>query len=93
MTAGEALPGDTVPFPGVKEIQINASGLLAGDVIQVVTARGNTPILKVETEGKFHGVYRMEAVGFARIEILRSFVPGLPLLPALISNPIYFDIA
>ena len=32
----------------------------------------------------------MEAAGFARIEILRRFLPGLPLLPALISNPIYF---
>ncbi len=37
------------------------------------------------------GVYTMEAAGFARIEILRGFLPGLPLLPALISNPIYFD--
>ena len=33
----------------------------------------------------------MEAAGFSRVEILRSFVPGLPKLPALISNPIYFD--
>jgi hypothetical protein len=33
----------------------------------------------------------MQAAGFAYIEVLRSFLPGLPLLPALISNPIYFD--
>jgi hypothetical protein len=33
----------------------------------------------------------MQAAGFARVEILRKFLPGLPLLPALISNPIYFD--
>jgi hypothetical protein len=33
----------------------------------------------------------MEAAGFVWLEILRSFLPGLPLLPALISNPIYFD--
>jgi len=33
----------------------------------------------------------METPGFARVEILREFVPGLPMLPALISNPIYFD--
>jgi hypothetical protein len=33
----------------------------------------------------------MDRAGFARIEILRSFVPELPLLPALISNPLYFD--
>ena len=92
MTAGDAIPGDSVPFFRIKEIHISVSGLLAGDVLQVVTARGNTPILKAETDGEFRGVYRMESAGFARIEILRGFVPGLPLLPALISNPIYFDI-
>jgi hypothetical protein len=91
MTAGEALPGDSVPFSKVKEIQITASGLVAGDVLQVVTARGSTPILEAKTDGKFQGVYTLNAAGFARIEILRGFLPGLPLLPALISNPIFFD--
>jgi hypothetical protein len=65
--------------------------LLAGDVLQVVTARGSTPLLKAETDGSFQGQFTMDAAGFARIEILRGFVPGLPLLPALISNPLYFD--
>jgi hypothetical protein len=77
----------------VREIQIAAGGLLAGDVLQVVSGGGSTPLLKAEMDGKFQGVYRMEAAGFARIEILRGFIPGLPLLPALISNPIYFDAA
>jgi len=94
MTAGDAILGDSVPFAKVKEIQITVSGLLAGDVLQVVTAHGSTPILKAETAGKMRGVYTMAAAGFARVEILRSFAPGiLPLLPALISNPIYFDAA
>jgi hypothetical protein len=93
MTAGDALPGDSVPFAKVREIQIAAGGLLAGDVLQVVSGGGSTPLLKAEMDGKFQGVYRMEAAGFARIEILRGFIPGLPLLPALISNPIYFDAA
>ncbi len=91
MIAGEALPGDTVPFPRVKEIHIAASGLLAGDVVQVITGRGGTPIVKAGAAGRFEGTYRMEGAGFARVEILRGFAPGLPLLPALISNPIYFE--
>jgi hypothetical protein len=33
----------------------------------------------------------MPRPGFARVEVLRSFLPGVPMLPALISNPIYFD--
>ncbi len=91
MTAGDAILGDSVPFSKVKEFQFEASGLLAGDVLQVVTARGSAPILKAETAGTMRGAYTMETAGFARVEILRGFVPGLPLLPALISSPIYFE--
>lgn len=91
MTAGEAMLGDSVSFARVKELQITVTGLRAGDVLQVVTAQGSAPLLKAETSGDFRGSYTMEAPGFARVEILREFVPGLPMLPALISNPIYFD--
>lgn len=91
LTAGEAMLGDSVPFPAVKELQFEVDGLLAGDVVQVTSGSGSTPLLKAETAGAARGTYTMEAAGFARIEILRSFVPGLPLLPALISNPIYFE--
>lgn len=91
MTAGYAILGDSVEFAKVKQLEIKVSGLLAGDVVQVVTTRGNIPLHKAETDGEMRGVYTMEAAGFAWIEILRSFLPGLPLLPALVSNPIYFD--
>jgi hypothetical protein len=91
LAAGDAILGDSVDFSIVRQVEIQVSGLLAGDVVQVVTAQGNTPLLKAETDGGLHIDYFMEASGFARIEVLRSFLPGLPLLPALISNPIYFD--
>ena len=91
LTAGEAIMGDSVPFSKVKEFQVSASGLLAGDILQVVTRYGCTSLLTAGTNGKFQGIYIMETAGFARVEILRGFVPGLTLLPALISNPIYFD--
>ena len=93
MTAGEVIMGDSVSFASGREMQIRADGLLAGDILQVVTNQGNIPLLKVETDGKFQGTYHLEAPGFARLEILRAFIPGLPLLPALISNPIYFEAA
>jgi len=91
MTAGDAIPGDSVPFPGVKEIEIKVDDLLAGDVLQVTSASSSTTLLKAESDGKFEGTFTMDSPGFARVEILRGFVPGLPLLPALISNPIYFS--
>ena len=91
MTAGEAILGDSVEFSRLKQVEYTAHGLFTGDVVQIVTAHGNTILVKAETDGDMRGVYTMPAAGFARIEILRSFLPGLPLLPALISNPIYFD--
>jgi len=91
MTAGDAILGDSVEFSKVKQFAFLARSLRANDVVQVITAGATTPVLKAETDGEFHGVYKMNAPGFARIEILRSFLPTLPMLPALISNPIYFD--
>jgi hypothetical protein len=91
MTAGEAIMGDSVELSQQKQVEYTARGLMAGDVVQMVTSHGNTALVKAETNGELHGVYTMPAAGFARIEVLRSFLPGLPLLPAAISNPIYFD--
>jgi hypothetical protein len=91
LTAGDSILGDSVDFSTVRQLEFSVDGLLAGDVVQVVTSSGSTPLLKAETDGGMQGGYSIPAAGFARIEILRSFLPGLPLLPALISNPIYFD--
>jgi hypothetical protein len=91
MTAGGAMLGESVEYSEVKQIEYKVTGLLAGDVVQMVTVDGNNPVFKAETDGTYHGVYSMQAPGFAFIEVLRSFLPGLPLLPALISNPVYFD--
>jgi hypothetical protein len=91
MTAGEAMLGDSVRFSEVQQLEYTARGLMAGDVVQIVTTHGSEALVKAEANGEMRGVYTMPAPGFARIEILKSFLPGLPLLPALISNPIYFD--
>lgn len=91
MSAGEAILGDSVQFSKVKQLEYIARGLTAGDVVQVITNRATTPVIQAESSGDMHGSYTMEAPGFARIEILRSYLPTLPMLPALVSNPIYFD--
>jgi hypothetical protein len=91
LRAGEGIMGDTVPWPEVKELHICAGGLLAGDVLRVVTPAGAAPLLSAPEAGRFEAVYPVSAPGFARVEILRAFLPGLPMLPALISNPIYFE--
>ena len=91
MTAGSAILGDTVAWSEVKDLYISLDGLLAGDVVRVVTGAAATPVLQAPAAGRFSLTYPMPAPGFARVEVLRAFLPGLPLLPALLSNPIYFE--
>ncbi len=91
LTAGEAILGDTVAWSDVKELDILAGGLLKGDVVRVVTGSSSAVIVQAPSAGQVQATYTLEAPGFARLEILRAFIPGLPLLPALISNPIYFE--
>lgn len=91
LTAGDAMLGDTVCWPDVQEMRISADGLLAGDVLRVVTQTGMDTLLQAPSDGAFQVTYMVKEPGFARVEILRSFLPGIPMLPALISNPIYFE--
>lgn len=48
-------------------------------------------IFNAPTDGDVSLSYKMESPGFVRAEVLRTFLPGMPMLPALITNPIYFD--
>lgn len=93
MTAGEnAILGDSVPWEEGQEMKIELDQLLAGDVVRVVTGQDSQAVWKAEKNGRFEMAYSIQQPGFARVEVLRAFLPGLPLLPALISNPIYFDL-
>ncbi len=91
LTAGEAMLGDSVRWSETQEMTIDLDGLQAGDVVRVVTGQSSTPLLEAPAPGRFCTTYRMQAPGFARVEVLRAFLPGLPLLPALLSNPVYFE--
>lgn len=92
LSAGEeAILGDTVSWSEVCELRIEVDGLLAGDVLRMVTKAGADTLLQAPSAGAFSGTYTMKEPGFARFEILRSFLPGVPMLPALLSNPIYFE--
>jgi len=91
MTAGEAIMGDSVSWKQVQELQIKLEGLEAGDVVRVVTRENNEVLFQAPEAGIFTGSFHMAAPGFARVEVLRAFLPGVPMLPALLSNPIYFE--
>jgi hypothetical protein len=90
LIAGDAIMGDTVDWQAVHEVRIRAQGLLAGDVLRISTGKETEVLFTAPSDGNVSLVYKMEAPGFVRAEILRSFLPGVPMLPALLSNPIYF---
>ncbi len=92
LRAGEFMMGDSVRWVEQKELTIKANHLQAGDVLRVVTTNTNDLIFQATTPGDASLLYEIKQPGFARVEIIRSFMPGVPMLPALISNPIYFDV-
>jgi len=87
----EIILGDSVKWSDYDSFMFEINKIKAGDKIRVVTAQENVIVWDVPVDGSFKMTYKMEKSGFARLEVLRAFLPGLPLLPALISNPIYFD--
>lgn len=90
MTAGDAMLGDEVNWNETQEMRIKVDGLLPGDEVRVITAEKSELIHKAASEGNLEIGHKMLKPGFARVEVARAFLPGLPLLPALLSNPIYF---
>ncbi len=91
LSAGDAPLGGSVKWEEHPELQISAENLKAGDTVRVVTGARADLLFQAPADGEVELTCRMESPGFARIEILRAFLPGLPMLPALLSNPIYFE--
>jgi hypothetical protein len=90
LNAGECQMGDARVWEAGQIVHIEASGLIPGDVIKVITQNEDISLFQAGSEGMAELSFPVKAPGFVRVEILRTFLPGLPPLPALISNPIYF---
>jgi len=88
--ACDAIIGDTVRSARPVDLLILADRLQKDDQIRLITAAGVVATWTAGEQGRLETTYRMHSDGFARLEIHRVFVPGLPALPALVSNPIYF---
>jgi hypothetical protein len=90
LAAGECKLGDTVEWETGLTLQISAKGLKTGDVVRMVGADATADLLQAGADGDAALSAPVPGPGFARVEIYRTFLPGVPPLPALISNPIYF---
>jgi hypothetical protein len=91
LRAGDAGMGDSVRWSACRELCVRAAGLAGGDVVRVVTGTGAVVLCTAPENGDLETTWVMEGPGFARVEILRAFLPGVPLVPAALSNPVYFD--
>ncbi len=90
-SAGNATLGGTSEWRAGLTMQVSAKGLKTGDVVRLVGAAENIDLLQAPSDGDAELVAPVPGRGFLRVEITRTFLPGVPPLPALISNPIYFS--
>jgi hypothetical protein len=91
MVTDEAIMGDTAAWHQDQTVRITGHGLKTGDVVRVINGHESMDLFQAPGAGDIELTYPIPAPGFVRVEIQRTFLPGLPPLPALIANPIYFS--
>jgi len=91
MTCDGAILGDSVPWRPGMTVHLHVDGLKAGDVVKLVSAQGSQDVYHAPADGILDVERPIEAPGFALVQVWRTFLPGVPPLLALLSNPIYFE--
>lgn len=91
LRAGTAWMGEAIPYEDGRDVRVRLEGLKKGDLIRLVTQTGAIDLAEAPGDGRFETIWSAPRPGFVRVEVQRSFIPGIPRLPALLSNPIYLD--
>jgi len=91
MTCDGAILGDSVAWRPGLTMHIRVDGLKRGDVVKLVSDRGSRDVHSASSAGTLELELPVETPGFAVVQVWRTFLPSVPPLPALLSNPIYFD--
>jgi len=91
MGCGEAIMGDSLLYEEGRVLNLDLKGLQKDDVIKLITPDDNVDLFTAPLAGEFKVEAPVKAPGFMRVEVWRTFLPGIPPLLALVSNPIYFD--
>jgi len=73
------------------EAHLRAISLEAGDQIRLIDQDGERILLNSPANGDWETSISIEKPGYIRLEVWRSFFTGLPMLPALVTNPIWFE--
>ena len=91
MRCGDARMGESLTFTGGQVVNLDFGDLHKGDILKLITPDDIVDFFTAPMDGEYRCELPVAAPGFMRVEIWRTFLPGVPPLPALISNPIYFD--
>ncbi len=73
------------------QASLKGKTLEKGDVIRLVTQEGNQEIFTAPEKGDFETLLPVTDPGYWRLEVWRTFFSFLPPMPALVTNPIWFD--
>jgi hypothetical protein len=88
---GKAILGDSVPWHEGLKLSLRLDGLYAGDEVRLIGKTINQIVFKAQKVGLLELEISVLEAGFLRLELWRSLYAGLPALPLLVSNAIWFD--
>ena len=83
--------GDSLRWREGLEARLHAFGLEAGDQVKLIDQDGERTLFSAHSQGTWQAAQPVSKPGYIRLEIWRTFFPGLPMLPALVTNPIWFE--
>jgi hypothetical protein len=91
MRCGTALLGDSLPWRPGLQLSLRLEGLREGDEMRMLGKSNSQTLFKAQKSGTLEMETPVQEAGFLRLELWRTLYAGLPALPLLISNPIWFD--
>ena len=81
LSAGNATLGGVTEWHEGLTIQVSSQGLKAGDVVRLVGATENFDLLQAPSDGAAELSMLVPGPGFLRVEIYRTFLPGVRPCP------------
>ena len=73
------------------QASLRGMSLEKGDVIRLITRETTQDIFTAPEKGNFETSLPVTGPGYWRLEVWRTFFSFLPAMPALITNPIWFE--
>ena len=83
--------GSSLTWREGMQASLKGIALEKGDVIRLITQEGSQDIFTAPEKGDYETSLPVTTPGYWRLEVWRTFFNFLPAMPALITNPIWFD--